>query len=69
MSVAGRPVRYAVTICASQKGLTIAVPVLSMLALHSDTLGISAVSCVFCHLTQTVIDFAVVANMPGLNLS
>ncbi len=52
----------------SQKTLTVAVPVLSSLALHSaqtvtaGTAALAVVPCVFVHLLQTVIDFVIVAQ-------
>lgn len=58
----------ALILVASQKTLTVAVPVLSSLAQQSPhtisaaMAGVAVVPCMFVHLLQTVIDFAVVAQ-------
>ena len=51
---------------ASQKTLTVAIPVLAGLAsagtLRPELVGIAALPCMFVHLLQTVIDFVLVAQ-------
>ena len=58
---------------ASQKTLTVAVPVLAGLAstsariLRPELVGIAVLPCIFVHLLQTVIDFILVAYWRSLS--
>ena len=65
---AGLGIRRALILVASQKTLTVAMPVLAGLAsasagtLRPELVGIAALPCVLVHLLQTVIDFLLVAR-------
>ena len=65
---AGLGIRRALVLVASQKTLTVAVPVLAGLAstsagvLRPELVGIAVLPCIFVHLLQTVIDFVLVAK-------
>ena len=62
---AGGALRAGLVIVASQKGLTVAVPVLAALAagrapvLAPGAAGLAVLPAVLCHLAQTALDFAV----------
>jgi hypothetical protein len=65
---AGIVIRRALILVASQKTLTVAVPVLAGLAstsariLRPEFVGIAVLPCIFVHLLQTVIDCGLVAH-------
>lgn len=66
--IAGLGITRALFLVASQKTLTVAVPVLASLAsaspevLRPELVGIAVLPCMFVHLLQTVIDFILVAR-------
>lgn len=68
MCCAGIGIRRALILVASQKTLTVAMPVLAGLAsassgtLRPELAAIAALPCVFVHLLQTLVDFILVAQ-------
>ena len=64
MRLAGDALRAGLVIVSSQKGLTVAVPVLAALAagqapvLAPGAAGLAVLPAVLCHLAQTALDFA-----------
>ena len=64
LCAAGDALRAGLVIVASQKGLTVAVPVLAALAagrapvLAPGAAGLAVLPAVLCHLAQTALDFA-----------